>query len=270
MFTEEDALDDAKIKKEVQSDLIRVAKGSETIYQHFENVCNQVNQDPKRVLADMLVRSLNDQEYADTILNTDVTMDSLNQGEYRKGDIEFVKEIAEEFDLEPDDSENLIERIIDKRIESVSTSPFDRVNDSDKSKDRKYKKLEREVEMLRRELDKERSKNETSDAEDNKGNESESSVVVRDEGDDEKKSIDELFDDKEEDETVTDVEVDNVESEEDGEDDEGVESVVEEIDDDSVEDSEDEDSGEFYADVAVPIEDEEVEENGEEVEKDEQ
>jgi len=210
MFTIEDAKDDSTVKTEVAPDLIRTAKrSSPRIFKHFENVCENLDQDPRMVLADMLVRSLNDQGFAEGVLETEVTMEAISRGEYRKEDIEMVKEIAETFDLEPDTRDgggSIVDRIIESRIEAVSTGPLDKFSgrrggNGQVSGNGQVEELQSEIERLKAELDRVKSNNQsTAEVKKDSGNKSES----------EKKDIDELFDT----ETETEEETESEETEE--------------------------------------------------------
>jgi len=153
-FTKEDAQDDGKIKEEVAGNLMRTARqGSPKVWDAFADVCDHMDQDPGYVLADMVVKALNNQEYADMVAETEVTMDAISTGDYRKEDLRMVHEIAEEFNLMPseDDSENLIDRIINKRIESSAKSPLENFNQS-REKDRDVQELKDRIDELQREV----------------------------------------------------------------------------------------------------------------------
>lgn len=214
VFTQEDAQDDAKIKREVKSDLGRIARNkSNKIYQHFENVCAQMNQNPNDVLADMLVRALNNQDYADTIADTEITMEAISKGDYRKEDIKMVKEIAEEFGLEPDeDKKSPVDKIIESRIEAVSSGPldrFDREGDQKRS-DMEKQKLEREIGQLENEI--QSLKREMSNDQ-----ETQTKEVEKKEKSGDRKDMDELFggDGEEGEEEVVEVEREPEDEEED-------------------------------------------------------
>lgn len=218
MFTKEDAQDDSKIKSEVSSDIVRTAKQSNPrIFKHFENVCENMDQSPRMVLADMLVRALNNQEFAESVLETEVTMEAISRGEYRKEDIEMVKDIADTFDLTPDNdggSDGLIDEIISQRIEAVSSGPFDEFTGSGRGRQssneqERIRQLNSQIDQLEREVQKLRSG--ASDAE----------VEQRPQQDgdeNERKDIDELFDDGSNEETETSPNID--EDQGNGEDDE--------------------------------------------------
>lgn len=208
VFTQEDAQDDAKIKKETRSDLGRVAsERSPRIWQHFVNVCDNMNQDPKDVLADMLVRALNNQEYADSISDTEVTMEAISRGDYRKEDIQLVKELSQEFGLEPQENKSIVDKIIEDRIESKATPPWKRAGNEDggggsRDLERRLERLEQQNRQLQQELEDERD----SDAEESENDYGGTSASPSDG----RKDIDELFgeekDDDEEEDVIVEVE----------------------------------------------------------------
>lgn len=204
MFTKEDAQDDSKIKSEVSSDIVRTAKQSNPrIFKHFENVCENMDQSPRMVLADMLVRALNNQDFAEGVLETEVTMEAISRGEYRKEDIEMVKDIADTFDLTPDNdggSDSLIDEIISQRIEAVSSGPFDEFKRNGRERQaaneqERIRQLNSQIDQLEREVQKLRSGASNVEVEER---------PQQDEQTNERKDIDELFDDGNEEETEAD------------------------------------------------------------------
>lgn len=239
VFTLEDAENDGLIKNEMRPELTKVAKShSQAIYRHFEKVCNSMDQEPGRVLTDMLVRCLNDEEYAQGVANTEVSMEAINTGEVRKEDIQFVKEIAKEFDLEPEKKENPVNKIIEQRLEHKAATPFDNigrvgeedVGGSSRRQEREIRKLESKIQELEAQLD-----------EDDEVVETEDEDVER-----RRKEVDELFDDEEEEDVVDEIVDSGVE-----EDDEEDEVEVEEI--------EQEDSDEPMIEGATVVDQEEEE-----------
>lgn len=160
-FTLDDAENDGLIKKEAGPEMLSVVRRTNPrLCSKFEKVCEESGQDPAMVLGDYLVRALNDEQFAELILNTDVDMEMLETDQIRKDDIEFVKDIAEEFNLVPDDEKHPVEKIIDSRIESMDSSPLEGgLGISDGGGDgsnEEVKQLRREVRELRSELQKER------------------------------------------------------------------------------------------------------------------
>lgn len=233
MFTVEDAKDDSALKAEVAPDLSRTAKrSSPRIYKHFENVCENMDQEPRMVLSDMLVRSLNNQEFAEQVLETEVTMEAISRGEYKKEDIEMVKDIAETFDLQPDsdgEGKPVVERIIESRIEAVSTSPLDDVSGSRQRKE--ARESSERVEQLNAEI--ERLQNEVQELRKKEKNKAEVKKSSGSKKTDDRKDLDELFDDGSEEEPEAKKEEEKEEPKEDEGDEES--EVEVEIEDDGLE-----------------------------------
>lgn len=155
MFTEEDAQDDGKIKRQAGPQMVSTARrSSPQVFDAFQNICDQIGQQPKIVLSDMLIKALNDDDYAQRILETEVTMEKLQTGEYRIEDIERVQELAEAFDLKPDTKNDPVQDLIESRLEAVGGGPLGARN-GDGSDDRKVKRLEQKIERLEAKLEQE-------------------------------------------------------------------------------------------------------------------
>jgi len=159
VFTKEDAQDDSKLKEEVAPQMQSTAKRtSGKFWKHFRNVAENVDRDPKRMLADMLVRALNNQDYADRIENTEVSAGAISKGTYRKEDIELVKELADTFDLTPDTDggSSLVEDVIEQRLEAVSSSPLDNLSGDDDGSggdnSRQVRQLQSQIQQLNQQV----------------------------------------------------------------------------------------------------------------------
>ena len=159
VFTKEDAQDDSKLKEEVAPQMQSTAKRtSGKFWKHFRNVAENVDREPKRMLADMLVRALNNQDYADRIENTEVSAEAISKGTYRKEDIELVKELADTFDLTPDTDggSSLVEDVIEQRLEAVSSSPLDNLSGDDNGGDgdnsRQVRQLQSQIQQLNQQV----------------------------------------------------------------------------------------------------------------------
>lgn len=194
MFTEQDVENDGKIKKEAGPEMVSTARQtSPRIFQHFERVCDSIGQEPSVVLGDLLIRALNNESNAKEILNVDVSLEALQTGDYRKDDIRFVKEVSEEFDLTPEEKKHPIDRLIDKRIEAVGGGPLDRT--SRDASDEEVRKLEKKIDRLESKLDEDGSESV----------ETEEVTVQKESSDDssgEKKDIDDIFGDSDDEEDV--------------------------------------------------------------------
>ena len=193
VFTKEDAQDDSKLKEEVAPQMQSTAKRtSGKFWKHFRNVAENVDREPKRMLADMLVRALNNQDYADRIENTEVSAEAISKGTYRKEDIELVKELADTFDLTPDTDggSSLVEDVIEQRLEAVSSSPLDNLSGDDNGGDgdnsRQVRQLQSQIQQLNQQV------------QDLKSEEQNGEVDVKErqaKSDSGKKSMDDLFGD---------------------------------------------------------------------------
>jgi hypothetical protein len=125
MFTEEDAQNDGKIKKEAGSTMAQVAaKEGGELYDAFIEVCNESGQAPSEVLGDYLVRALNNEGFSERVLQTEIDMMTIRADELRKEDLEFVKEIADEFGLMPDNEPHPIRKLVERRLEAKGGGPL--------------------------------------------------------------------------------------------------------------------------------------------------
>lgn len=205
-FTEEDAMNDGKVREETEPEMISVAKKeSPRIFQHFENVCESMDQAPRTVLGNMLIRALNNEEFAQHVLSVDIDISALNSEEITLRDIELVDDIADRFDLKPDGRKHPVERIIDSRLEAMGGSPFDAVREVGEdalSKRSEVSELKAEVSDLQRKLDKAL---EDSDSGNQRTADSVESSGSRNTTSESEKSVDDIFegmeDDEEEDES---------------------------------------------------------------------
>lgn len=212
-YTENDLVEesDGEIKDKIKGEMSKVAQGqNRKIWEAFANVAEYTGQAPGEMLADMAIRAINNEDFAQTILNTEVTMEKLQTGDHRKEDIALVKEISEEFDLEPSSSGSIVDKIIEQRIANVGSGPFDDLTDKADaaSKKRQIKKLEQEIQELKMEL-KRQTENQARESTQPREGESEPDRVEQVSED--KKDLDDIFgsddDSAEEEETAEEVEV---------------------------------------------------------------
>lgn len=126
-FTESDAQNDGLIKREVGREMAKVAKTQNPqMFQHFENVCEEVGREPAEVFGEMAVRSLNSEQFANQVLNSEVSMGQIKADEIRLEDVRYVKELSEELGLnQSEDSSDPIDQLINQRLEMVTSSPLD-------------------------------------------------------------------------------------------------------------------------------------------------
>lgn len=160
-FTIGDAENDGKLKKEVGPIMVSVAQQtSPRLFGKFIQACEENGQEPSIVLGDLVVRALNNDEFSQRILNMDVTMDKLQANSIREEDIEFVKDMADKFGLEPDEQKHPVERIIERRIEAMSSPGIVENGVGEivqNGNERQVRKLQQRVQRLEAELQKERS-----------------------------------------------------------------------------------------------------------------
>jgi len=118
-FTEDDATNDGKIKKEAGATMAQTAaQGGEELYDAFLEVCSEAGQTPSEVLGDYLVRALNDEGFSERLLQTEIDMMKIKADELRKEDLMFVKEIADEFDLMGNDDTHPVRELVERRLQA--------------------------------------------------------------------------------------------------------------------------------------------------------
>lgn len=206
-FTEEDAMNDGKIRSETEPEMVKVASSnSPRIFQHFEQVCGAMDQDPKSVLGNMLVRALNNEEYAQMILETDIDMGVLSSEELMLSDIELLDQIAEKFDLKPGDKKHPVERILDRRLEAAGGTPLDSVRDIGEeylNGDRSAAEVQAELDAVRKEI---RNLSKQLEEEEGISGDSNTSEVQGGQEVGEKRSVDDVFADLDNEEVEVDEE----------------------------------------------------------------
>lgn len=132
VFTEEDAENDGKIKAESSGKIMGVAKReSPEIFEHFEKVCDDKGVDPKTQIGDLLIRTLNSEDFADNVLQTEITLQKAKMDNIRLDDLEFIMTIKEKFG-DGKQEKSKIEQLIEQRIDQSTSTPvsnFARNND---------------------------------------------------------------------------------------------------------------------------------------------
>ena len=130
-FTEEDAENDGKIKREAGREMAKVAQQvNPEAYEHFLNVCDSRGIKPANLLGEMAVKALNSEAYAEQVFNTEVNMRSVQQNEIRKEDVEFVTEIESMFRDDSGNSKDPIDELIEDRIRNMASSPVSQMRES--------------------------------------------------------------------------------------------------------------------------------------------
>lgn len=128
-FTESDAQNDGLIKREVGKEMAKVAKSQNPeLYEYFVKVAEDVGRDPKDMFGEMVVMSLNDEEYADRIFSSEVNMRDLRADEIRLSDVKYVQTLMEELGInENNKTKDPVEQLIEQRLQSVTSSPLKQV-----------------------------------------------------------------------------------------------------------------------------------------------
>jgi len=190
-FTESDAQNDGLIKREVGKKMAQVAKTQNPqVFEHFENVCEEVGRSPSDVFGEMAVRALDSEHYADNILSAEVNMKQIMADEIRLEDVKYVKELSEELGLnDKEESSNPIDELINQRIENVGRTPIDNIRKSKKDPSGVDGEVVEYMEGLQDEINRLRSKID----ENEQGQETSNQATQHNE-----QSVDDLFGDSEE------------------------------------------------------------------------
>lgn len=270
-FTESDAENDGLIKREVGKEMAKVAKTQNPqVFQHFQNVCEEVGREPAEVFGEMAVRALNSEEYARQVLGAEISMSQIKADEIRLEDVKYVKELSEELGLnQSEEQTDPIDELINQRLQSVTSSPLDNFKRNQENPQGANGQVLQHMESLQNEINRLEQKI------DGDGQEQETSSETSETGE---QSVDDLFGDSEgQDDGVEGdvVELSDSDNEPEPEDDaeEATEGEIEEAlegTDNTVEDAWEEDGDVLNEDnITIPDEDEEddgfiTSENGEE------
>lgn len=130
VFTEEDAANDGLIKDESRTQLKTIAsRENPEISQYFREVCEELGIDPGLMLADMAVRALNDEAYAQEVASTEISLRQAKINDIREDDLELVQNIQERFS-NGDTEESTVEKLIQQRLQQKVSGPFARAQSS--------------------------------------------------------------------------------------------------------------------------------------------
>lgn len=192
-FTEEDLSNTGKLKREVAQEAVKIAsRENPTLYEYFEEVCEANGQRPQTVIGDMVVKAIDNDAFADAVLDEVVELGKLNKDQMRKEDAEMVQDLMEALGLDEKEDEDPVEKIIENRFEAATSGPMGMLDETQQQRQQKVQqpqndpekeRLEQEVQELKREL------NEL------KGSQVSGGVETDDESN--KKDLDNLFDDEE-------------------------------------------------------------------------
>lgn len=189
VFTESDAENDGLIKREVGREMAKVAKTQNPeVFGYFEEVCQEVGRSPADVLGEMCVLALNDEQYAQRVMSSELNMKKLRADDIRVEDVKYVKKLSEELGMnETEEKNDPIERLIESRIESVSESPMEKIQERRHQKSQGNGQMQQNVAMLGQKLDRLESKIDGESV----PNETQTETVEQDQG----QSVDDLFED---------------------------------------------------------------------------
>lgn len=144
------------------------------MYSLFEDYCNKINRKPEYVLGEELVRVIENDEYANVILDVDVDITKLNKDQFREDDLEIVRKLGEKFDLFGDDeenNENALDQMIMERIQSVGGGPLSSYGKKKKG-NREIKEVKQRMARLEGMLSRQMEENENKNAENQRNRES--------------------------------------------------------------------------------------------------
>lgn len=194
-FTEEDALDDGTFKREVKGQLSQRAATKGELYDYYVDALSEIGIETGSDLADFAARVLNDEAFAQKLMDTEVDLQKVKINEIRTEDLRHVKELYDMFG--EDESESFdVGELVKKRLNRKLGSPVDTLTEK-KGGSRKMRKLERKnreleekIEMLQNRI----SGNEPSPSPSFGGGSTEDDI------DDSEEDIDDLFEGLDEDE----------------------------------------------------------------------
>jgi len=153
-FTEADAENDGLVKREAGQQLNSVlARESGELYTKFRKYCDELDLDPSIVLGDMILRAIQDDNFAQEVSSTVVDVEKLNSGDVKREDLEMVTDIIEQFGDDDDSGTDPIDKMVEERLNAVGQGPLGAMNEQrqqrNAGKDEKIRELEREIEQLK-------------------------------------------------------------------------------------------------------------------------
>lgn len=218
-FTEQDAENDGKIKREVGQQLASVLgrKNSE-LYRKFLEYCDNYGYDPSTKLGSLALRAMKDDGVAEAIATTTVNVGKLKIGQVRQEDLDMVLDLVDKIDDSDDGGKDFVDEIVEKRMSALGSGPLGGLTEKREgggggSVD-EVRRLEAKIDELQQKIDSAEKDTQETEEEPNKV------IDVRGEAEDEQDEIDSLFDDDNDEQEIQDdeqqdevVEVDGVEEE---------------------------------------------------------
>lgn len=154
-FTEEDIEDDGAIRGEVAPKLQSLlTKNHPEIAEHYRTLVEEdYGLSPGQDLADMLVRALNNEGFAQQILNTQVSLRQVKISDIREEDLDLVLEMRDKFS--DDDAEDkvgdFIQTYMDEVVTGGSGGGIGGLGLDDRRAEQEAKKAEETLNEIRRE-----------------------------------------------------------------------------------------------------------------------
>jgi len=189
-FTEEDAENDGKVKREAGEELHSVlARESGELYSKFREWCEENGRDPTKVIGDMILRGVKNEGYAENVATTTIDLASLNRQQIREEDLNLVHNLINEFTEDQDDSNDPIDRLIEQRLQAIGNGPMSGLQDTvdgvaqNQQNSRNVDRLERKIDSLESQLQQEKANGSTPTQENETNDQTQES----------EKEIDELF-----------------------------------------------------------------------------
>ena len=197
VFTEEDAENDGKVKREAGKDLHSVlARESGELYSKFREWCDENDRDPTKVIGDMILRGIKNEAYAENVAQTTIDLASLKRQQIREDDLRLVNQLINEFTEDEDNSRDPIDQLIEQRLQAIGSGPMSGLQQTvdgvaqNQQNNREVQRLEQKIESLEQQL------KQNGDSADNVTQDDDPNEQTQES----KKDIDELFGDSSRDE----------------------------------------------------------------------
>jgi len=132
-FTEEDIEDDGRIKRVCGRKLANIARRkSPELFEYFKEVCDEKGVTPEDRFGHMVILALEDEGVRDELFYQEVNISQVKAQDMKMDDVELVMELADTLgiDFGGGREKDAIDRLVEKRIESVGSGPLSEVSES--------------------------------------------------------------------------------------------------------------------------------------------
>lgn len=117
-------------KDEIASEVHRIAASKGEIYEKFVEVCNAAGLDTDREIVSLVFQCINDESFAERVLNVDMSMGGIREAENMEKDLEYVLELRDKYDLDRSGGMDIdVESIISERLSASVAGPFGNLGD---------------------------------------------------------------------------------------------------------------------------------------------